>query len=219
MENKAYLKIIKIDSVGSTNVYSCKLAKDGAREITIVRANSQTKGRGRMGRSWISPKNKGIYSSFIFRPSNSLDDMYYLPVIFALAVARALQHILPLKIKLPNDIVAADRKIAGILVEAKVAKEKADFVVVGIGINVNAEKEELVQKASSLYLETGIKYNIDDLFRKLIMEVIFIYNEFKRGNIKALLKEVFLYQEIKSLKKLQVRVLRNKAAQEWVHLL
>lgn len=219
MENRLHLKLVNLDSVDSTNGYCHELAKKGAREITIVRAKGQTKGRGRMGRTWISPKNKGIYFSLILTPPNPLEDLYYLPVIFSLAVARALGHILALRIKLPNDVVSGNRKICGILVEAKVAKKKADFVIAGIGININTGKEELPPKASSLYLETGIKYNIEDLFRKVVKEVISIYKEFQKRNIKELLREAFLYQDIKKIKELSAPAINNSGLRESVHLL
>lgn len=219
MRNNSYIKIIKLDSVSSTNGYARDLARKNTREITVVRANSQTQGKGRMDRYWFSPKNKGIYTSFILTPVNILADIYYLPLVFALAVVRSLKNILPLYIKIPNDVFSKGGKLAGILVEAKVAKQKADFVIVGIGINVNSNKEELPLKATSLYLETGLKYNIEELFACLIKEVILLYREFKCGNIDMLLKEAFRYQETKTLKKLKAAMLKNKESEELVHIL
>jgi BirA family biotin operon repressor/biotin-[acetyl-CoA-carboxylase] ligase len=219
MENKLYIKIIKLENVDSTNAYAYQLAKQGVKEITIVKARSQSKGRGRLGRVWYSPKDKGIYVSFVLRPSNSLRDLYYFPLISALAVAKTLKGILPVKIKLPNDVIVGNKKVAGILVEAKVMGKHLDFVILGIGINVSAEKRDLPAKATSIFLETGNKYDMEELFRKLMKEVINLYREFKKGDTKLLFKEALRYQEEKSLKKMQEVLLKDKEKQEVVCLL
>jgi BirA family biotin operon repressor/biotin-[acetyl-CoA-carboxylase] ligase len=214
-----YIKIIKLNTISSTNDYALGLASRGAKEITVVKASHQTSGKGRRGRNWVSAPNKGIYASFIFTPANSLTQIYYLPLLLALAAARTLKNILPLTIKLPNDVFSGSKKIAGMLVEAKVTGKKADFVVAGIGININSEKEELPAQATSLYLERGIKYNMEELFDRLVKEVIIIYKEFIAGNINPLLREVFLYQETKSLKKIKAEILKNRGSEEIVHIL
>jgi BirA family biotin operon repressor/biotin-[acetyl-CoA-carboxylase] ligase len=209
MDTRTYLKLIKLGTIGSTNDYAYALARGGAREITIVRAESQTKGRGRFRRTWVSPSNKGIYASFILRPHSQPEDVYYLPLIFSLAAVKALENILPLKIKLPNDIIAGSKKIGGVLVEAKTTFQKVDFAVVGIGININAKAKDIPPTATSLYLETGIKYNIDILFRKLIKQALYFYREFKQGKLNILLREAFFYQETKNLKKLKDTILET----------
>jgi BirA family biotin operon repressor/biotin-[acetyl-CoA-carboxylase] ligase len=171
------------------------------------------------GRHWASPKGKGIYATFIFRPTNPLQDLYYLPVIFSLAVAHLLKNILTPRIKLPNDVVAGDKKIAGVLVEAKATNKKIDFVIVGIGINVNSDKENLPHSATSLYLETGLKYNMEDLFRHLIREVATVYYKFKKRHISELLKDAFLYQESKNLKRIKAEIQKERREMEVVHFL
>ncbi|MEM7817009.1 MAG: biotin--[acetyl-CoA-carboxylase] ligase [Candidatus Aenigmatarchaeota archaeon] len=186
-----------MDSIDSTNNYAYKLAQEGAREITVIKANFQSQGKGRFGRFWESPKNKGIYASFILRPSNSISDIYYLPPFFSLAVVKTIKEFVPAKIKLPNDVVVRDKKIAGVLVEAKSFGETVDFVIAGIGVNINTIKKELPQDATSLFLETDKFYDIEHLFKELIKEVVLIYSEFKKNNIRNLLEEFFSYQENK----------------------
>lgn len=185
-----YLKIIKLKSVGSTNSYAFDLAKKGQREITVVRADSQTRGRGRRKNSWSSPKDKGIYASFLLRPDSSLKEVAHLPLIFSLGVVKTLKKIIKAKIKKPNDVMANNKKIAGVLVESRSLKTKVEFVVVGVGLNVNTSKKQLVKGATSLCQETGICYNMDDIFQQLIKEELKLYAAFKKGKIKELLRQV-----------------------------
>lgn len=190
-----YLKIINLKSVDSTNNYAFKLAEKGEREITVVKADVQTQGRGRKNKSWFSPKDKGIYASFILRPSNSPQKTVLLPLIFSLGVSKVLSDIVEAKIKWPNDVMVGDKKIAGILAEARGDKQRIEFVVVGCGVNINAKKEDIPSSATSLYLETTNTYNLEELFKKFIKEIISLYKEFKKDNIEFLLGEISNYQE------------------------
>lgn len=217
----------------STNDYASRIALSGAKEITVVRADSQSSGKGRMGKAWVSVPDCGIYASFLLQPQNRLKEIYYLPLISALAVARLLENILDLtykeskgdkggnkskvKIKLPNDIIINGKKIAGILVEAKTTGKKLNFAIVGIGINVNSQKQELPEKATSLLLETKQKYDIEKFFLKLIKEMISVYTDFKKGKINALLKEVLAYQHGGSVTKIVEIFNKKKETEEVVH--
>jgi len=213
-----YVKMITIGSVDSTNNYACALADSGAREITVVRAETQTQGKGRRGKAWSSPRHKGIYVSFILRPTNALKDMYYLPLISSLAIARLLSDMVPVEIKLPNDVMVEGRKIAGVLTEAKLTGKIVDFAVVGIGININTDPEELPLLATSLLLETGSAHSVDELFGVLLKEVIALYQLFKGGNIRVLLEEIFLYQKEATIKKMEEVFLRYKETSEVICL-
>jgi BirA family biotin operon repressor/biotin-[acetyl-CoA-carboxylase] ligase len=213
------LKIITLKSVDSTNTYAIKLARKGEKEITIVRAQAQTAGRGRFKRTWASPQNQGIYVSFILRPHNLLSEVCFFPLITALCVVRTLKNYLALTIKPPNDIMVNKKKLAGILVEAKGLKEKVDFVVVGIGININAQDNELPPGATSLYIETGKKYLTEKIFNSLLSEFLKGYAEFKSGNLKTLLKEAYRYQEKNSLKKIGQVSLKVREKDEGVQLI
>ena len=153
---------IYFDIIDSTNRYAKEEALKGAPHGTVVVADSQTKGRGRLGRSWFSPKGKNLYFSIILR--------YNIPILIApqltftasVAVCETLRTFgVNALIKWPNDIFASGKKICGILNEL-VAKEKTcEFLIIGIGVNVNIEKKEfpseLREIATSVYQETGKK--------------------------------------------------------------
>jgi len=189
MQNK--LKIINLETIDSTNNYAIKLAEEKKeKEIVIIKARMQTKGRGRFNRSWLSPKDKGLYVSFLFRPKNkTIEDIFFFPLFFSFAILKTIDNIIKAEIKFPNDVVVNNKKIAGVLVETKCYNTKVDFVVVGIGINVNSNKNELLDSATSLYLETNEIYNIDELFKKLTYNVLDIYKKFK-DNINLVFEEL-----------------------------
>lgn len=189
MKDNSFLKIINLDTIDSTNSYAFRLAEEGAKEITVIRANSQTRGKGRMNKNWSSPKG-GIYSSFIFKPPNSLEEITALPLIFSWGVAKLLTDIVKVKIKQPNDIMVGKKKISGVLVETRGNKKKVDFAIAGIGINVNTNEKKIYPSATSLYLETAVIHDIEKLFKELIKEIIGLYKEFKKGNIEKLLNEI-----------------------------
>lgn len=189
MPDKIPLKIITFDEVNSTNSTAFDLGLKGEKEILLVRAASQTNGKGRLGRRWISVANKGIYASFLLRPANSLSDISLLPLFFALGIARSISSFVPARIKWPNDVVVGRSKISGVLAEARSGSKRADFIVVGVGINISCDKKDLPPGATSLFSETGIFPVQDKIFNDLVKEEISIYKEFKKGNIRQLLKE------------------------------
>lgn len=157
-------QIYILDTTDSTNNYAKKLAEEGAPENTIVIANKQTSGKGRMGRSFLSPKNTGIYMSIIMRPDMKIDIAQMLTSCIAVSAAKAIDSLYKCntQIKWVNDLMVNDKKICGILTEATIDCEAANFkyIVAGIGINVgsirSAFDQELLEIASSLEDETGI---------------------------------------------------------------
>lgn len=185
-----YLKIINLDEVDSTNDYLAGLAREGAEEITVAVAKTQTKGRGRQGQSWASPAGSGIYVSFLLRPKKPLKEVNFLPLLFALGVARLIGDLVPAKIKYPNDVLVNSKKISGILVETRSSGDEVEFVVAGIGVNVNSRQEEIPGHATSLFLETGKEYDVAALTRRLIEEETGIYRTFKTGKFDGLIQEI-----------------------------
>lgn len=155
-------KIIVLDEVNSTNDYAKKLASDGAENGTAVLAEYQSGGKGRMGRTFVSPKSKGLYMSVILRPNF---DVKYAPLItsaVAVAVAQAIEQLAEcsVQIKWVNDIYLNNRKICGILTEASLGLEYSslDYAVVGIGINVlSHDFGELRSDVTTIQQETGKK--------------------------------------------------------------
>jgi len=188
-----YFKIVKLENITSTNNYAYKLAQGGQREITCVVAKSQSRGRGRLGRKWISRAGKGIYVSFIFRPAVEFEKVNLLSIIIALAAVKALNHIIPLKIKWPNDIVIGNKKIGGVLLEACSGAKYPLFVVAGLGLNVNSGVKDIPRGATSLFLKTRRKYKIDKIFKRIVKEVIILYRGFKEGYYKAIAEEASAY--------------------------
>ena len=197
MPDKLSLKIINFAEVDSTNSRAFSLGLRGAGEILVIKAASQTKGKGRLGRHWVSIANKGIYASFLLRPANSFSDISLLPLFFALGIARSISSFVPVRIKWPNDVIVGRCKISGVLAEARSGSGCAEFVVVGLGINVSCDKKDLPAGATSLFIETGAAPVQSKIFNDLIKEEINIYKEFKKGNIRQLLREskVFLDKE------------------------
>lgn len=148
-------------SIDSTNTYAARLAREGAAEGCVVIADEQTGGKGRLGRSWVSPPGVNLYMSLILRPAVSTATVPQVGLLAAVAVADAIEDVCPLipAIKWPNDILIDGKKVCGILAEMQTEAGLLKAVVLGIGVNVNAPlsafPEELRDKASSLFLLGG----------------------------------------------------------------
>lgn len=152
------------ESVGSTNDELRKLAEQGMAEGLVLVADEQTAGRGRRGAAWLSPKGENLAFSILLKPSVPKTLWHRLSLVTGLAVAEALENYVPLaEIKWPNDVRVGSEKIAGILVEAG-----KDFVVIGIGINVNSSHfpEELA--ATSLCAQTGRQYSRAEVLLEVV---------------------------------------------------
>jgi BirA family biotin operon repressor/biotin-[acetyl-CoA-carboxylase] ligase len=149
----------RFDKVGSTNDIAKELARQGAAEGTAVVADRQTAGRGRLQRTWASPKGKGIYLSIILRPAISLNQAPQLTMLTAVAVAQAIRQVTGLKArtKWPNDVLINGKKVCGILTEVSAQGANLRFAVVGIGINVLMTQDDLPEQvrdsATSLAIE------------------------------------------------------------------
>ncbi len=137
------------EKITSTMDFAKKLGERG--EQALVIAEIQTKGRGRMGREWISPKG-GIWMSLVFKPPYSFKEIFILTYLSALAVIFSIEKVTNLKLTLkwPNDILYNEKKLAGILLEIKAELDKIHYVIVGIGINVNNHISSYQSSAVSL---------------------------------------------------------------------
>lgn len=147
------------ETVDSTNVVAFRLAVEGAEHGELVLAEQQTQGRGRRGRTWVSPRRLNLYGSFILRPELPPQRAPELTLLAAVAVAESLRAGgVPADIKWPNDLLVRGRKVAGILTELSADPDRVLFVVLGIGVNLNASREdfppELADIATSVLLET-----------------------------------------------------------------
>src|SRR5450756_69336 len=145
----------------STNDVIEKLARDGVKEGVVVFAESQTKGRGRLGRKWMSPARRGLWFSILLRPDLRPQDATRLTVASATALRRAIESQTGLKaeIKWPNDILIHGKKVAGILTELSAELDQVKYVILGIGVDVNLSlgdfPAELRKLATSLKVELG----------------------------------------------------------------
>jgi len=153
-------KIYFYDEIDSTNNEAKKKAEDGATQGTLVITECQNSGRGRRGKKWISPSGSGIWMSFVLRPTIHPYGASMITLVAALSVVSALKNIknLECSIKWPNDIVANGKKICGILTEMSSELDSVNYIVIGIGINVNITEfdEDIKDIASSVFLETGL---------------------------------------------------------------
>lgn len=188
MENK---NIRYYEQLDSTNNKASELALQGAEHGTVVVADSQTAGKGRRGRVWNSPAGDSIYLSVLLRPSFETDKAPMVTLVMAYSVAEALRKrgIVDVQIKWPNDLVISGKKICGILTEMHLQGSEIDHVVVGVGVNVNstAFPEELVDKATSLFLQCGKLLNKERLIVDIVEIFMKMYDRFaKTGNLKFL---------------------------------
>lgn len=164
--------ILRLDSVASTNDVARDMAASGSPEGTCVLAREQTAGRGRQGRTWASPPGKGLYVSVILRPTIPAAQSPVLTLAAAVAVAETLKldFEVTADIKWPNDVMASGRKICGILVESAIERDRVQYAVMGIGLNV-AQREfpdEISAVATSLLIETGGSLAPDDVLNPLL---------------------------------------------------
>ena len=157
--------VLVVDKVDSTNKLLREMAYNGAPDGQIVIADEQTTGRGRMGRSFFSPKDKGIYFSYLLKPDMAPSDAVTLTAWTAVAILQAISRVTGFTpgIKWVNDLVSNGRKLCGILTEMSVESEtgRIDNIIIGIGINVNNGEEDFSEDikdiATSIFLEAGVK--------------------------------------------------------------
>ena len=163
----------------STNLWIKRLAKEGASEGTLALAEFQSAGRGRLGRSWEVPEGTSVMMSILLRPKFEPQYAPTLTLVMGMAVAKAVKSLgFDVSIKWPNDVVVSHKKICGILTEMGVRDGKIDYAVIGVGINVNIKEfpEEMVDKATSLYLESGKEFDRSQI-PGLVMEAFEKYYE------------------------------------------
>lgn len=151
--------LIVLDSVSSTNDYLKILGNKGCPNGTVVAAREQTKGKGRLGRVWQTKKDDGITFSVLLRPNLAPNEVSAITPLVGLAVCKAIRRYIHLDcmIKWPNDIIVGKKKLVGILTEMSAEFDAVEYIIIGIGINVNHTSfpEEISCKATSILLETG----------------------------------------------------------------
>lgn len=179
----------------STNDIVEKLARDGVKEGVVVFAESQTRGRGRLGRKWISPARKGLWFSVLLRPDLRPQEATQLTVASATALRRAIESETGLQpeIKWPNDILIRGKKVAGILTELSAEVDRVKHIILGIGIDVNLDANEfpaeLKKTATSLKIETGKTNSRAELAVAMLRELDFDYARIGGGKFLAVANE------------------------------
>ncbi len=179
----------------STNDVIEKLARDGVKEGVVVFAESQTQGRGRLGRKWLSPAGKGLWFSVLLRPALRPQETTQLTVASATALRRAIhaQTGLEPEIKWPNDVLVRGRKVAGILTELNAELDQVKYVILGMGVDVNLGPGEfpadLRQHATSLKAELGEPVSRADLAIAILRDLDADYQRIASGQFAAVAEE------------------------------
>ncbi len=184
-------KVIHYDTIGSTMDAAFALGLKNAPEGTVVLAESQTKGRGRLGRGWASPKGKGVYMSIILRPKLLPTEVAQLTLLCGVALSTAIKNIFGLtaSIKWPNDVFIDGKKIAGILTELNAETDRVKFVVVGIGLNVNTKSDTLPQGATSLRSELKRSVSRIAVTQEILREIEKWYLRLQDEGFSSILKK------------------------------
>ena len=180
--------------VDSTQRVARELAHDGAEEGTIVIAEAQTAGRGRLGRTWHSPPGANLYCSIILRPALAPDVVPQVALVAGLGVAEAIEGVgLAAALKWPNDVLVGGRKVVGILTEMEAELERVRVVIIGIGVNVNAQPGDfppyLRDKATSLAIAAGRPIDRLQLTARMLASLERVYGRFLDGGFPALRDE------------------------------
>ncbi len=188
--------IYSLDRVASTNVLAHKCAEKGEAEGTLIIAERQTAGKGRLGRSWYSPARRGLYFSIILRPPIAPVQAPGISLIAALSVAEAIKARLrlPAMIKWPNDVLCHDRKVCGVLTELAAELDRVRYIIVGIGINVNHDPkdfpEDLRRKATSLKIAAGTTVGRVELLRAVLERFERHYFKFLKDGLSGAIKSI-----------------------------
>src|SRR5919106_267785 len=178
--------------ISSTNTHARELAEQGAPEGEVVVAESQTQGRGRLGRHWESPPLANLYFSIILRPKLAPVHAPQITLMAAVALAEAVGSFIPQSpaIKWPNDILVNGKKLAGILAEAVCLAERVEYGIFGVGVNVNYPVDfmppELRTRATSLFDLTRIHIHRESFLRRLIQDLDRCYGDLEESGFQAL---------------------------------
>lgn len=200
LHNPARFHLHLFDSLPSTNTYLFEQGKTGAAEWSVVIAEEQTAGKGRRQRRWESRRGKSILLSLLLRPSLESRYLNLLNLFTALTLARYLETCgeknshpaLEISLKWPNDLFIRGKKICGILLEASFAGERLDYLVIGIGLNVNQDatdfSEEIRPVATSLKLASGQEWERESLLAGFLEAFYEDYRRFFPGNFAPLVQ-------------------------------
>jgi BirA family biotin operon repressor/biotin-[acetyl-CoA-carboxylase] ligase len=208
-------EVLSYRSLGSTNQLGFRLAEAGIKEGTLIVADEQTQGRGRMGRSWHSPPGLGLWTSIILRPNIPPFKAPGLSICAGLALAQTIRKLTGLdsRIKWPNDCLINGLKVGGILLELSAELDRTNFVIAGVGVNVNHLSKDFPKKlsgrATSIRIEWGEEISRVKLLTSFLQRFESVYLDFKK---KGLSPQRQLIKRFSSLlgKKVAVRFGRER---------
>jgi len=186
-------KLVHFMELDSTNTEAKELAEKGAREGTVVVAEEQLKGRGRLGRNWHSPKG-GIWLSIILKPKIQPHRAMGTTLLCAAAVCEAVMKVTSLRvsIKWPNDLLIEGRKVCGILTEMKAETDLVQYIIQGVGLNANVDEEDLrevSETATSLKIMLGRPVDRKILLAEILYSMETMYDAYLRGDFGEVLKK------------------------------
>jgi BirA family biotin operon repressor/biotin-[acetyl-CoA-carboxylase] ligase len=166
----------------STNIDAWKLIDEGIDEGTVIVTDKQTDGKGRAGREWISVSGKSLTASIILKPGIDSHQSGWFPILAGIAIVNALSKLgLIVKLKWPNDIIVNNKKLGGILCESRVRGKTLEWVVIGIGLNINEQNNELPTElnATSFFTEKLASVQRELVLAKIINHLEQLYIEFR----------------------------------------
>ena len=177
------------NTIGSTNIEAKILATSGSPEGTLIVADEQTAGRGRFNRHWSTPKGSGLAVSFILKSRLSNPQISQMPMLGSLATAYAIEQLCNTspQLKWPNDVWIEQKKIAGILVETSYTKNLPEWLILGIGVNVNSAPLKVTNPyydTSCLAYIIGHKVDRVNLLQRLVHNVGLLYNKLEKNSIR-----------------------------------
>ncbi len=187
-------ELFHFDEIDSTNNYAKKMANDGCPHGTVIVAERQTFGRGRVGKQWQSDNSSGLWFSIVVRPDLEPERIQIITLAASVAVVEGIRKELGINcgIKWPNDIILDSSKLGGILTELSAEPGHVNYVVVGIGINVNQSLSDfdtdLQNKATSIYINTGKQYSRVRLLGSILSSFEEIYRMFLEGRAEEIIE-------------------------------
>jgi len=197
--NTAYIgrNIMHFDSIDSTNNVARTQALQGCDEGLMVVAEEQTAGRGRLGRRWTTPKSTSIAFTLVLRPRIKPTQAPGITLVMGTAVCRAVRKVTSLEagIKWPNDIIINNKKVCGILTEMNGEMDAVNYIIAGVGINVNVKEfpEEIKDVATSLYIEKSCTVSRKDILTAVLLEFEELYDIFKEKGLGSIIDEFKSY--------------------------
>lgn len=188
-------EIIFFETVGSTNTAAMEFAAKGYPDGTVVIADAQTRGKGRLGRTWVSPPGRNLYMSIILKPEIPPRDATVLTLMSAVACTSAIKKLtlVPVSIKWPNDLIVRNKKLGGILTEIRADMDRIITAIIGIGININLETEDMPDDiktlATSIKLETGESHSRTIFAVEILKEIDKWYDTLIKLGKKTIIEE------------------------------